>query len=168
MATDLPHPVITTKNLEPILDLSGSMKLPLGKSTRIATARRVLRNIVAKIPDDFNVGLRVYGHRYGSRQKDTCTDSELVVPIQRLNRERLLTIVDSKQPRGNQLPYQAEIARPEDPNDHGLSSLEIASTPMLRHRSGWSRRCSFARAGLTWSSAEREQGRTLLAPFGEL
>ena len=100
VATDFPHPVHPTKNLEIILDLSGSMKLPLGKSTRIATARRVLRDVVAKIPDDFNVGLRVYGHRYGSRQKETCTDSELVVPIQKLNRERLLTLVDSKQPRG--------------------------------------------------------------------
>jgi Ca-activated chloride channel family protein len=76
------------------------MKLPLGKSTRIATARQVLRDVVAKIPDDFNVGLRVYGHRYGSRQKETCTDSELVVPIEKLNRRRLLSVVDSKQPRG--------------------------------------------------------------------
>jgi hypothetical protein len=100
VATDFPHPVHPAKNLEIILDLSGSMKLPLGKSTRIATARRVLHDVVAKIPDDFNVGLRVYGHRYGSRQKETCTDSELVVPIQKLNRDRLLTIVDSKQPRG--------------------------------------------------------------------
>ena len=100
VATDFPHPAHPTKNLEIILDLSGSMKLPLGKSTRIATARKVLRDVVAKIPDDFNVGLRVYGHRYGSRQKETCTDSELVVPIQKLNRQQLLSIVDSKQPRG--------------------------------------------------------------------
>jgi hypothetical protein len=76
------------------------MKLPLGKSTRIATARRVLRDVVGKIPDDFNVGLRVYGHRYGSRQKETCTDSELIVPIQKLDRKRLLSVVDSTQPRG--------------------------------------------------------------------
>jgi len=100
VATDFPHPAHPTKNLEIILDLSGSMKLPLGKSTRIATARKVLRDVVAKIPDDFNVGLRVYGHRYGSRQKETCTDSELVWPIQKLNRQRLLSIVESKQPRG--------------------------------------------------------------------
>lgn len=98
--TDFPHPPHPTKNLEIILDLSGSMKLPLGTSTRIATARRVLRDVIAKIPDDFNVGLRVYGHRYGSRQKETCTDSELVMPIQTLNRDRLLAIVDAKQPRG--------------------------------------------------------------------
>ncbi|MCU1382468.1 MAG: hypothetical protein JWL71_1165 [Acidobacteria bacterium] len=100
VTTDFPHPARPVKNLEIILDLSGSMKLPLGKSTRIATARRVLRDVVAKLPDDFNVGLRVYGHRYGSRQKETCTDSELVVPIQKLNRDRLLAVVDSKQPRG--------------------------------------------------------------------
>ncbi len=100
VATDFPHTARATKNLEIILDLSGSMKLPLGKSTRIATARRVLRDVVAKIPDDFNVGLRVYGHRYGSRQKETCTDSELIVPIQKLDRKRLLSVVDSTQPRG--------------------------------------------------------------------
>jgi hypothetical protein len=100
VATDFPHPARPTKNLEIILDLSGSMKLPLGKSTRIATARRVLRDVVAKLPDDFNVGLRVYGHRYGSKQKETCTDSELVWPIQKLDRQRLLSIVDAKQPRG--------------------------------------------------------------------
>jgi hypothetical protein len=100
VATEFPHRARTSKNLEVILDLSGSMKLPLGRSTRIATARRVLRDVVAKIPDDFNVGLRVYGHRYGSRQKETCTDSELVVPIQKLDRKRLMSVVDSTQPRG--------------------------------------------------------------------
>ena len=60
----------------------------------------MLHDVIAKIPQDFNVGLRVYGHRYGSRQTGTCTDSELVAPIQKLNRERLLSIIDSKQPRG--------------------------------------------------------------------
>ena len=100
IATDFPHPTRPTKNLEIILDLSGSMKLPLGNSTRIATARRVLHDVVARLPDDFNVGLRVYGHRYGSRQKETCTDSELIVPIQKLDRTRLLSMVDSTQPRG--------------------------------------------------------------------
>lgn len=100
VATELVRRPRPTRNLEIILDLSGSMKLPLGKSTRIATARRVLRDVVAKIPDDFNVGLRVYGHRYGSRQKETCTDSELIVPIQKLDRGRLLSVIDSTQPRG--------------------------------------------------------------------
>lgn len=88
------------KNLLIILDLSGSMNLPLGKSTRIATARQVLRDVLKRIPDDFNVGLRLYGHRYGSKQKETCTDSELKVPVAPLNRDALLKIVDSTRPRG--------------------------------------------------------------------
>ena len=100
VATDFPRAAHPTKNLEIILDLSGSMKLPLGKSTRIATARQVLRDVVSKIPDEVNVGLRLYGHRYGSRQKETCTDSELVVPIQKLDRKKILAVVDSTQPRG--------------------------------------------------------------------
>jgi hypothetical protein len=88
------------KNLLIILDLSGSMNLPLGRSTRIATARQVLRDVLKRIPDDFNVGLRLYGHRYGSRQKETCTDSELKVPVAPLNRDDILKIVDSTRPRG--------------------------------------------------------------------
>lgn len=100
VTTDFPHPRTATKNIEIILDLSGSMKLPLGASTRIATARGVLHDVIARIPDDVHVGLRVYGHRYGSRQPQTCTDSELVVPIAKLDRDRLLSMVDSKQPRG--------------------------------------------------------------------
>lgn len=96
----LPRPSKAKKNIEIILDLSGSMKLPLGKSTRIATARKVLRDVLARLPDDFNVGLRVYGHRYGPTEPQTCTDSELVAPIARLDRERLLKVIDSTQPRG--------------------------------------------------------------------
>jgi hypothetical protein len=94
------QPKKPTKNLEIILDLSGSMKLPLDRSTRIGTARQVLRAVLAKVPDDFNVGLRFYGHRYGSRQKETCTDTELVLPIEKLDRARLLSLVNRTQPRG--------------------------------------------------------------------
>lgn len=90
----------SNKNLEIVLDMSGSMKLPLGKSTRIATARQVLEAVLAKIPDDFNVGLRLYGHRFASNQKQTCTDSQLILPIQKLNRARILSAVTRTQPRG--------------------------------------------------------------------
>ncbi len=90
----------TNNNLEIVLDMSGSMKLPLGKSTRIATARQVLETVLAKIPDDMNVGLRLYGHRFASRQQQTCTDSQLVLPMQKLNRARILSTVNRTQPRG--------------------------------------------------------------------
>ena len=93
-------PEKTRKNLLVILDLSGSMNTALGKSTRIATARQVLHSVLAKVPDDFNVGLRVYGDRYGSKEKETCTDSHLVQPVQKLDRTSLFKIIDTAKPRG--------------------------------------------------------------------
>jgi hypothetical protein len=93
-------PEKTRKTLLVILDLSGSMNLPLGKSSRIATARQVLHNVLAKVPDDFNVGLRVYGDRYGSKEKETCTDSHLVQPVQKIDRTRLFKMIDAARPRG--------------------------------------------------------------------
>ncbi|HEX4568458.1 MAG TPA: VWA domain-containing protein, partial [Vicinamibacterales bacterium] len=88
------------KNLLIVLDLSGSMNLALGKSTRIATARQVLKGVLAKLPDDFNVGLRVYGDRYGSKQKETCTDSHIVQPVQKLDRAAVQRAIDAARPRG--------------------------------------------------------------------
>jgi len=89
-----------TKNLEIILDASGSMKLPLGKKTRWATALDVLNDVVAKLPDDFNVGLRVYGHREASTSPKACTDSQLVLPLARLNRAAILAAANGLKPRG--------------------------------------------------------------------
>jgi hypothetical protein len=83
-----------------VLDLSGSMNLALGAGTRIATARQVLRDTLTRVPDDFNVGLRLYGHRFGSRQKETCTDSELVVPIGHLDRAQIARSIAAFRPRG--------------------------------------------------------------------
>jgi len=96
-----PQPAAASqKNLLVILDLSGSMNLPLAGSTRIGVARQVLRDVLKRIPDDFNVGLRLYGHRFGSRQKETCTDSELVLPVRRLDRSAIANAVDRFRPRG--------------------------------------------------------------------
>ena len=93
-------PEQSRKNLLVILDLSGSMNLPLGKSTRIKTAREVLHDVLARIPDDFHVGLRLYGNRFGSRQKETCTDSQLVIPVQGGTRADILKTIDTARPRG--------------------------------------------------------------------
>ena len=100
VATALGSSKKSSNNLEIILDESGSMKQALGKGTRIGTARRVLEMVLAKVPDDFNVGLRLYGDRFTSRQPQACTDSHLVVPMQKLNRGRILSIVGATRPRG--------------------------------------------------------------------
>jgi hypothetical protein len=88
------------RNLEVVLDVSGSMNEKLGDSTRWKTALGVLDQLLKSLPEDFNVGLRVYGHRYGSRDPHTCTDTELVVPLVRLDRDRLLAAANKVRPRG--------------------------------------------------------------------
>ncbi len=63
-------------------------------------ARRCCTACWRKVPDDFNVGLRVYGDRYGSKEKETCTDSHLAQPVQKLDRPALFKIIDTAKPRG--------------------------------------------------------------------
>ncbi len=113
------------KNLLIVLDLSGSMNLPLGKGTRIATAREVLRDVLAKAPDDFNVGLRLYGHRFGSRQKETCTDSELVVPVRPLDRALISQTVNRFRPRGETPLVFSALAAAKDLKAVGGGSIVL-------------------------------------------
>jgi hypothetical protein len=92
------HPV--TRNLEIVLDVSGSMNTPLGATTRWQTALDVLKEVVGALPDDLVVGLRVYGHRYGSRSAETCRDTELVVPLRKLDRVGIVNAAARLRPRG--------------------------------------------------------------------
>jgi hypothetical protein len=89
-----------TKNLEIILDASGSMKALLGKKTRWATAQEVLKDVVSKLPRDFSVGLRAYGHTLPSTNPKTCTDSALVVPVGPLDPAMLVAAAGRLAPRG--------------------------------------------------------------------
>jgi hypothetical protein len=89
-----------SRNLEIVLDVSGSMNAKLGDTTRWKTALAMLEEVVAALPEDLHVGLRVYGHRHSSKSAQTCKDSELVVPIARLDRERLVKAATRLKPRG--------------------------------------------------------------------
>ena len=95
---DQPPP--SERKLEIVLDVSGSMAEKLGDSTRWRTALGVLDQVLKSLPADSSVGLRVYGHRYGSRAPQTCTDSELVVPIAKLDRDKILAAANKLRPRG--------------------------------------------------------------------
>jgi hypothetical protein len=89
-----------TPNLEIVLDVSGSMNTKLGTSTRWKTALEVLKTTVDALPGDLKVGLRVYGHRYSSKSAQTCSDTELVVPIAKLDRKRIVKAAAQLRPRG--------------------------------------------------------------------
>jgi Mg-chelatase subunit ChlD len=88
------------RNLEIVLDVSGSMNTKLGDGTRWSTALQVLKDVVGTLPDDVNVGLRAYGHRYPSKSAQTCQDTELLVPIGKLDRERIVNATAQLKPRG--------------------------------------------------------------------
>jgi Mg-chelatase subunit ChlD len=103
-----------TKSLEIILDASGSMKALLGKKTRWATAQEVLADVVAKLPADYHVGLRTYGHREPSTSPKTCTDTELVVPVGPLDRARLLAAAKALKPRGETPLVYSALQTPAD------------------------------------------------------
>jgi hypothetical protein len=88
------------RNLVIVLDVSGSMNAKLGATTRWKTALDTLKQVVDSLSEDLNVGLRVYGHRYPSKSAQTCTDTELVVPVAKLDRQRILTAANRLRPRG--------------------------------------------------------------------
>ena len=88
------------RNLAIVLDVSGSMNAKLEGGTRWKTALAMLDEVVKELPDDVNVGLRVYGHRHSSKSAETCKDTQLVVPIGKLDRARIVKAASSLRPRG--------------------------------------------------------------------
>jgi Ca-activated chloride channel family protein len=88
------------RNLAMVLDVSGSMNAKLEGGTRWKAALAMLEEVVKELPDDANVGLRVYGHRHPSKSAQTCTDTELVVPIAKLDRDRIIKAAGRLKPRG--------------------------------------------------------------------
>jgi hypothetical protein len=121
----LARPPATRKNLEIILDASGSMKTALGKKTRWTTAHDVLSQVLATLPSDFNVGLRIYGHRESSRSPKTCTDSELVVPIQKLDQPAILGAAEAVKPKGETPLVYSVLQSPADLKEVGGGTVIV-------------------------------------------
>lgn len=91
----------TTRNIELIMDASNSMSAPVGSGeAKIAIAKRVLAQIINGLSDTTNVGLRVYGHRYGVNDSQACGDTELLVPIGPIDRTKLVEGVNRIQVKG--------------------------------------------------------------------
>ncbi len=112
-----------TRNLEIVLDVSGSMNAALGTSTRWKTALDVLKQVVDTLPDDFKVGLRVYGHRYSSKSAETCSDTELVVPLAKLDRTRILAAATRLHPRGETPLVRSILKTMDDLRTAGSGSV---------------------------------------------
>lgn len=93
-------------NVELILDLSGSMAADIGGGeTRMEAAKRVMNDVVDALPEreGINVGFRIYGHEGNNTEAQrevSCQSSELVVPIEGVDKEALREQVDLAQPIG--------------------------------------------------------------------
>lgn len=85
-----------------IMDSSGSMNAegPDGQPL-IAGAKQALRDVIGGLPDDQSVGLRVYGHTVPNTDEENgCVDTELIHPVEPLDREALLSAIDGYQAKG--------------------------------------------------------------------
>jgi hypothetical protein len=71
----------------------------LAEGSKIDIAKQVLAKIVAMIPPQTQVALRVYGSGSPVKQGD-CKDSRLLMPLSPLNREKLLKQIRSIIPKG--------------------------------------------------------------------
>ncbi len=79
-----------------VLDASSSMTEQIKGETKIAIAKRVVRELVESMPDNARLGLVVYGHR---KQND-CDDIELLIPPAPLNRTAFIAAVNAIRPHG--------------------------------------------------------------------
>ena len=112
-----------------VLDASGSMAQPAGGGqTKIAAARKALTTVVEGLPDEAEVGLRVFGATVFSRtDKGSCTDSQVVVEPGTGNRDALSTAIGDYEPYGETpIPHALQEAA-RDLGDEGTRSIVLVS-----------------------------------------
>jgi Mg-chelatase subunit ChlD len=85
-----------------VMDASGSMnELDAAGRPLIDSAKEALRGVVNGLPDGLHTGLRVFGHRYPNTDRDNgCRDTELISPVEPLDREALLAAIDGYDAKG--------------------------------------------------------------------
>ena len=93
-------------NVQLIVDSSGSMgeEIEPGE-TRVQAAKGALNDVIDILPTNpgINVGLRIYGHEGNNTQAGrpvSCQSSELVVPMEGVDKDALRTEVDGIEPVG--------------------------------------------------------------------
>jgi len=87
-----------------ILDASGSMAAKYGTTTKMDAAKRVMTELVKDLSPDVRAGLMAYGHR----QKSVCTDVELLVPVQVVDKDVFTRKIAALHPLG-QTPISESI-----------------------------------------------------------
>jgi hypothetical protein len=115
------------KNVELILDASNSMWGQIEGIAKITIAKEVLKEIIGGLPDEMNVGLRLYGHRYGLNDSKACQDTELVTPIGLIDKPQLMDAVDAISPRGKTPLVYSVLEGIKDFRDIGSGTIVLVS-----------------------------------------
>lgn len=112
-----------------VLDASGSMAEPTPSGpSRIDAAKAALDQVVASLPAEQPVGLRVYGAEVAPGSGTaTCTDSQLVVPVETGNRDALTTAISGYTPYGDTPTGYALQEAGKDLGDTGKRSIVLVS-----------------------------------------
>jgi Mg-chelatase subunit ChlD len=86
--------------MEIIFDASGSMREKLGDRRKIEIMKQVIPQIIDGLPANQQIALRVYGHRIDSQRPGARTDSELVMPLGTVDKEKLKSTILALPTRG--------------------------------------------------------------------
>ena len=79
-----------------IFDASGSMWGQINGTTKIEIARDALKNVLKEWNPDVELGLTVYGHR----SKGDCNDIETLIPMGKVDKDKVTSVVMAIQPKG--------------------------------------------------------------------
>ncbi|GAB3760231.1 vWA domain-containing protein [Microlunatus parietis] len=112
-----------------VLDSSGSMKEKAGDGkTKIEAAKTALNNVVDALPDQAQVGMRVYGATVFDRKDEgACQDTQLVVPIGTGNQAKLKAAIGKYKPYGETpIAYSLEQAA-KDLGTEGQRTILLVS-----------------------------------------
>ncbi|UDY23757.1 vWA domain-containing protein [Nocardioides sp. Kera G14] len=111
-----------------VLDSSGSMKEQAAGGTKIQAARKALAKVISGLPDEAEVGMRVFGSKVFSRtDPGACNDTELVVPIGTDNRDALSSAATAYKPYGETpIPVALKEAA-KDLGSDGARSIVLVS-----------------------------------------
>jgi Ca-activated chloride channel family protein len=110
-----------------VLDASGSMREPHGDGrTRFQAGVAALRDVVATLPEDMEVGLRIYGSRIEDGP-GSCEDSELAVPVGPVEEPALRRALGAARPLGNTpIAYSLREAA-KDLGEEGSRTIVLVS-----------------------------------------
>ena len=115
-------PAMASSRAIVILDASGSMWAQIDGKARIEIARDTLKDVLAGVPPEVELGFMAYGHR----TKGDCNDIELMVPPEAGTADRIISAAMSLNPRGKTPLSAAVLQAAED-----LKYTEDAATVVL-------------------------------------